>query len=160
MSDFDPLRTLAAAGILTAMVTNDGNFDRDSRPLWLRALRVVAIYLLLPIIVLINGCSILIDEQRNSASSGWLTAKVIRSNPGAFSDFFGVVWVQPRHFPHVWPFDLLVSCRALSFRSDPNVVVMWKGETLIIEHDAFSHPLTARSNRCYGRTIVLRQRRV
>ena len=94
------------------MGTNDANLVRDGQPFWRRGLWVVAIFILLPITVLINGCSILLDEQRNSTSSGWLTAKVIRSNPGAFSDYFGVVWVQPKYFPRVWPFDLLVSCRA------------------------------------------------
>ncbi len=160
MAGIDPLRLLGAFEIPTAMGTDEAIAIEDGRRLWLRRLRAVAVYVLLPIAVLMNGCSILIDEQRNSARSGWLMAKVIRSNPGAFSDYFGVVRVQPRYFPNVWPFDLVVSCRALSFKSDPNVRVKWEGEALVIEHDAFPYPLIARKDRCYGRPIVLRQRSV
>lgn len=123
----------------------------------MRVLRFLTLFVLFPIIFLMNACSLLISEQRDATSSGMLTAKVILVNAGAMSDYSGAVWVLPRYFPRVWPFDLLVGCRALDFEADPRIELAWEGSTLAIEHDHFAYPVT-RMDRCYGRTVTLRER--
>ena len=120
-------------------------------------LRGFMLFVLFPIILLGNACSLIFSEQRDAASSGFLTAKVMLLNPGAMSDFSGDVWVLPQYFPPIWPFDLLVGCRALSFDSDPRVEVEWDASTLVINHDPFTKPVTQQSH-CYGRPIILRKR--
>lgn len=120
-------------------------------------LRSVTLFVLLPFILLMNTCGLAMEEQRDAASSGGLTAKVILLNAGAMSDYSGAVWVLPRYVPRIWPLDLLVGCRALLFESDPRVDVAWQGSTLTIEHDPFVYPVTT-EDRCYGRAIRLRER--
>ena len=123
----------------------------------MRVLRSLLLFVLFPVILLMNACSFVFTEQRDVASSGMLTAKVILVNPGAMSDYTGTVWILPRYTPRVWPLDLLVGCRALSFDSDPRIRLAWEGLTLAIEHDRFTSPAIG-PNRCYGRATMLRQR--
>lgn len=120
-------------------------------------LRALTVFVLFPFILLMNACGLAMEEQRDAASSGFLSAKVVLLNGGAMSDYEGDVWVLPRYFPRVWPLAQLVGCRALMFKSDPRVDVAWEGSTLTIEHDRFAYPVTAQ-NRCYGRAIRLRER--
>lgn len=123
----------------------------------MRVLRFLTLFVFFPIILPINACSLLVSEQRDAASSGMLTAKVILVNPGAMSSYSGSVWVLPRYFPPIWPLDKIVGCRALNFSSDPRIDVRWEDTTLIIQHDSFLYPATGQG-RCYGRPIMLRQR--
>lgn len=122
-----------------------------------RVLRFFTHFVLFPVILVMNGCSLLVSEQRDASSSGMLTAKVILVNPGAMSSYSGSVWVLPRYFPPIWPLDKIVGCRALNFSSDPRIDVTWEGSTLVIEHDPFAYPAT-RLDRCYGRRIMLSER--
>lgn len=139
------------------MHDSDSTDEGGSRSLGMRVLRALTLFVLFPIILLMNACSLAMEEQRDSASSGFLTAKVILVNAGAMSDYSGAVWVLPRYFPRIWPLDLLVGCRALMFGSDPRVTVAWEGSTLTIEHDPFAYPVTT-ERRCYGSVIRLRER--
>ena len=123
----------------------------------MRFVRGVIFFLLLPIIILMNACSLVSQEQRDIAESGFLTAKVILTNPGAMSDYSGSVWVLPQYFPAVWPLDRIVGCRAVVFDSDPRISLSWDGPTLTIEHDRFVSQVTAQ-DRCYGRPIRLVER--
>ncbi len=140
-------------------MANDGNTGGERRGgrVPLRVLRAVTLYVLFPIILLMNACSLVMEEQRDVASSGFLTAKVILLNGGAMSDYLGAVWVLPQYFPRVWPLNLLVGCRALSFESDPRIDLTWEGSTLAIEHDPFAYPVS-KKERCYGRIIKLTER--
>ncbi len=104
-----------------------------------------------------NACSLVTTERRDATSSGLLTAEVSLLNAGAMADYSGVIWVFPKYFPRVWPFDLLVGCRALMFESDPRIDLTWTRSTLVIEHDPFAFPAT-KLDRCYGRAITLRER--
>ena len=122
-----------------------------------RVLRSLVLFVLFPIILLMNACSLVFTEQRDVASSGMLTAKVILLNPGAMSDYTGTVWILPRYLPNVWLLDLLVGCRALTFESDPRIALTWEGSTLAIDHDPFVSPVSKR-DRCYGHLITLRER--
>ena len=122
-----------------------------------RVLRSLVLLVLFPIILLMNACSLVFTEQRDVASSGMLTAKVILLNPGAMSDYTGTIWILPRYLPNVWPLDLLVGCRALIFESDPRIALTWEGSTLAIEHDRFTSPAIGPDS-CYGRTVTLRER--
>ncbi len=139
------------------MAFSDSTQERARRSLPTRALRALTLFVLFPIILLINACGLVMEEQRDAASSGALTARVVLLNAGATSDYSGAVWVLPRFFPRIWPLDLLVGCRALMFESDPRIAVAWEGSTLTIEHDPFAYPVTTES-RCYGRAIKLRER--
>jgi len=123
----------------------------------MRVLRALTLFVLIPIIIMMNACSLLMEEQRDVATSGSLTAKVILLNGGAMANYSGAVWVLPRYLPRVWPFDLLVGCRALIFQSDPAIDLTWEGSTLVIEHAPFAYPGTAQ-DRCYGRNLKLRER--
>jgi hypothetical protein len=120
-------------------------------------LRALTLFVLFPIILLMNACSLIISENGDAASSGMLTAKVIILNTGAMSDYLGAVWVYPKYFPRVWPLDLLIGCQALQFESDPRVDVEWQGTMLLITHDPFAYPVT-QQRRCYGHPIILRER--
>lgn len=122
-----------------------------------RGMRFILLFVILPIILLMNGCRLVIAEQRNAASSGTLTAKTVLINVGAMSDYSGSVWVLPRYFFPVWPLDVLVGCQALEFHSDPRVDVVWEGSTLAIKHDPFVYPV-AKRHRCYGRTVIFQER--
>lgn len=122
-----------------------------------QGMRGLLLFVILPIILLMNGCSLMISEQRDAASSGMLTSKVVLINPGAMSDYDGSVWVLPRYFPPVWPLDVLVGCRALDFHSDPRIDVEWEGSTLAIRHDPFTYPV-AKRHRCYGRAVTFQER--
>ena len=139
------------------MAHSDSTEEGGRRSLPMRVLRALTLFVLVPIIVLMNACSLAMEEQGDAASSGALTAKVILLNAGAMSDYSGAVWVLPQYFPRIWPLDLLVGCRALLFESDPRVDVAWEGSTLTIEHDPFAYPVTT-ERRCYGRAIKLRER--
>ena len=123
----------------------------------MRVLRALTLFVLFPIILLMNACSLAMEEQHDTANSGLLAAKVILLNGGAMSDYEGVVWVLPQYFPRVWPLAQLVGCRALMFKSDPRADVAWEGSTLTIEHNPFAYPVTT-EDRCYGRAIRLRER--
>lgn len=133
--------------------------DSDSTPKrgGRRVLQVLTWFVLLPFFLLMNACSLAMEEERDAASSGLLTAKVILINGGAMSDYEGVVWVLPQYFPRVWPLTQLVGCRALMFKSDPRVDVAWEDASLMIEHDHFAYPITT-ADRCYGREIRLLER--
>lgn len=122
-----------------------------------KVLRALTLFVLFPFILLMNACSLVMSEQRDAASTGMLTAKVILLNGGAMSDYAGAVWVLPRYFPRVWPLDLLVGCRALVFESDPSISLEWEGPILAIEHDPFAYPATKQDS-CYGHTITFRER--
>lgn len=123
----------------------------------MKIVSAITLSVLLSFLLLMNGCSWVMSEQRAAASSGMLTARAILSNGGAMSDYSGAVWVMPRYFPRVWPLDLLVSCRPLMFESDPNISLHWAGQTLVIEHDPIAYPATKQSS-CYGHPIQFRQR--
>lgn len=123
----------------------------------MRVIRILTLFVLLPIFLLMNACSLIISEQRDTTSSGMLTAKVILLNAGAMSDYSGAVWVLPRYFPPVWPLEQIVGCRALMFESDPRIKLTLERSTLTIEHDPFVYPATGRED-CYGRTVTLRER--
>ena len=125
--------------------------------LTIRILRFVSLFLLIPVIFLMNACSLVLTERSNSVSSGILTAEIRLLNAGAMADYSGNVLVLPRYFPHIWPFDLVVGCRALTFESDPRIDLTWTQSALVIEHDPFARPPT-KLDRCYGRTITLRER--
>lgn len=120
-------------------------------------MRFILLFVILPIILLMNGCRLVIAEQGSAASSGALTAKTVLINVGAMCDYSGSVWVLPRYFPPVWPLDMFVGCQALDFHSDPRVDVVWEGSTLAIRHDLFIHPI-AKRYRCYGRTVIFQER--
>ena len=139
------------------MVVNDTDGERRGGSLSAKAFRAITLFVLLPVILLMNACSLVIEEKRDAASSGFLTAKVILLNGGAMSDYNGAVWVLPRYFPRVWPLDLLVGCRALMFESDPRIDLVWEGSTLVIEHDPFAYPVS-RQSRCYGRAAQFKER--
>ena len=57
----------------------------------MRGMRSLLLFVLLPLILLMNGCSLMMSEQRDAASSGMLTAKVVLINAGAVSDYDGSV---------------------------------------------------------------------
>lgn len=139
------------------MAVIDETVGQSSGHLAMRVFRWVTFLVLLPITLLMNACSLIMEEQRDIERSGVLTAKVVLLNGGAMSDYAGAVWVLPQYFPRVWPFDLLVGCRALVFESDPRINLTWKGPVLTIEHDPFAFPVTSKK-RCYGRTIKLLER--
>jgi hypothetical protein len=139
------------------MADSDSSEGRGRMSLPVKAVRALTLFVLFPVILLMNACILVMEEQRDTATSGALTAKVILVNAGAMSDYSGAVWVLPRYFPRIWPLDVLVACRALNFDSDPHVDVAWQGSTLTIEHDPFAHPV-ATKQRCYGRAIRLRER--
>jgi hypothetical protein len=123
----------------------------------MRVLRALSLFVLFPFILLMNACGLVIDEKGDIATSGMLTAEVTLLNGGAMADYSGAVWMLPRYFPRVWPFDVLVGSRALMFQSDPRIDLSWEGLTLAIEHDPFAYPVTTQ-DRCYGRSVKLRQR--
>lgn len=123
----------------------------------MRLLRLFTLFVLVPVILLMNTCSLVFSEQRDAASSGMLIAKVILVNPGAMSDYSGGVWVLPRYVPPIWPLDAILGCRALDFTSDPQVEVEWEETILVVEHDPFVVPAT-RKELCYGRAIMLKER--
>ena len=149
---------MAAVVIHGSMADSDSTPERGRRGIPIRVLRALTLFVFFPIILLMNGCGLMMEEQRDAATSGSLTAKVILLNAGAMSDYAGAVWVFPRYFPRIWPLDSLVGCRALMFDSDPRVDVAWEGSTLTIKHDPFAYPVTMR-DRCYGRAIKLQERR-
>lgn len=120
-------------------------------------LRLFTLFVLVPVILLMNTCGLVFSEQRDAASSGMLTAKVILVNPGAMSEYSGGVWVLPRYVPPIWPLDAILGCRALDFASDPQIEVEWEETILVVEHDPFFVPAT-RKERCYGRAIMLKER--
>lgn len=119
--------------------------------------RHFTLFVLLPFFLLMNACSLLVSEQRDVASDGFLTARVSLVNPGAMSDYSGSIWVGPRYFPSIWPLDVLVSCRALDFESDPDIDLEWRDSQLSVTHDRLRGGST-RLSRCYGREIVFRER--
>lgn len=123
----------------------------------MRGMRGLLLFVILPVFLLMNGCSLIMREERDAASSGMLVSKVVLINPGAMSDYSGSVWVLPRYFPHVWPLDVLIGCRALDFHSDPRINVEWEGPTLAIRHDPFTYPVT-KHYRCYGRKVTFQER--
>ena len=123
-----------------------------------KALKVITLWLLLPVIVLMNGCSMMMTEHRDTKSSGWLTASVTLTNAGAMSSYTGYVLVLPRYFPSIWPLDGLVGCKALDFESDPDVKIDWEGSSLVINHDTFATP-AIKSDKCYGRGVLFRERK-
>jgi hypothetical protein len=125
--------------------------------LTVRMLRFVVVFLLFPAIIVMNACSLSTTERSHSTGSGMLTAEVALLNVGAMSDYSGAVWVFPKYFPRVWPLDLLVGCRALMFESDPRIDLTWSHSALVIEHDPFAYP-AIKVDRCFGRTITLRER--
>ena len=120
-------------------------------------LRRLILFLLISIVLLMNGCGLIMYERRDTKISGWLAADVILFNPGAMSDYSGSVWVYPKIVPRIWPLDGIVGCQALHFESDPGIQVSWQGSVLTVEHDRFVSQVTKR-NKCYGRLITFRER--
>ena len=139
------------------MANSEDTEDRNRTRSPMRVLRALTLFVLFPFMLLMNACSLVMSEQRDAASTGMMTAKVILLNGGALSDYAGAVWVLPRYFPRVWPLDLLVGCRALMFDSDPSISLAWEGSILAIEHDPFAYPVT-KQNSCYGHAIRFRER--
>ena len=75
------------------------------------------------------------------------------------SDYTGYVLVLPRYFPSIWPFDLIVGCKALDFESDPDVTIDWVGPLLVVDHDTFAKP-AIKNDKCYGRDVVLKEHKI
>ena len=121
-------------------------------------LRWLTLFVLLPVVLLMNACSAITDERQDTATSGGLAADAILVNMGAMSDYSGAVWVRPRFFPRIWPLYQMVGCRALLFESDPRIQLHWIGTTLQVEHDPFVSEVI-KNPRCYGRTVTFRERR-
>jgi hypothetical protein len=140
------------------MADSENHEGQCRRSLVVRIVRAITLFGILPLFLLANACSALLQEQRGRASSGFLTARVMLVNPGAMSDYVGSVWVLPRYTPRIWPFDLLLGCPALTFESDPRIEVEWESKGLVIVHDAFAYPVHKR-DRCYGRSIRFEERR-
>lgn len=123
----------------------------------LKALLYVLLGLVGAVLLLMNGLNLMGVDRTDSSSSGLLTARATLYNFGATTDYAGNVYVLPRFFPRLWPFDMWIGCRALDFESDPRVAVWWQGDVLVVEHDRFDFPPEAEA-RCYGRKVVLRER--
>ena len=64
---------------------------------------------------------------------------------GATSGFSRVVWVKPRFAPD----SQLVSCRAVTFKEQPKVVLKWWQEGLKIDHDAKAEQILQSKDQCY-----------
>lgn len=109
-------------------------------------------------LLLMNGINLLGVDRSERASSGLLTARTTLYNFGATTDYAGNVMVLPRFFPRIWPFDFWIGCRALDYESDPRVSASWSGDALVITHDRFDFPAEVEAT-CYGRPIILRQRK-
>jgi hypothetical protein len=124
-----------------------------------KVLKVITLWLLIPVIVLVNGCSMMMEEHRDTESSGWLTARVTLINAGATADYTGYVLVLPRYFPSIWPFDLIVGCKALDFESYPDVKIDWVGPLLVVSHDTFAMP-AIKNDECYGHSVVFKERQI
>ena len=120
-------------------------------------LRRLFLFMLMPFVLLMNTCSMIMDDIQDTTSSGALSADAVLLNGGAMSDYSGAVWVHPRFLPRIWPLYQMVSCRALVFESDPSIQLRWIGKTLQIEHDRFVSEVI-KNGRCYGRTVVFRER--
>ena len=122
-----------------------------------KLLRLIGPFIFLPVFLLMNACALIIDERRDLARSGLLRAEVIRSNPGALSDYYTVVRVLPRGVPAIWPLDGLLACNAFVFTGDLNTDVSWEGAELHVEHDRVEAPISRRPS-CYGRKMTFKDR--
>ena len=126
-----------------------------SRIAW--GIRNLGLFAVLPFILLMNACSLIMVEETGRATSQALVAKSVLVNGGAMTNFKGSVEVMPRYTPPIWPLNVLVSCRALDFESDPNIAMRWERDALVITHDPLDFPVHTTS-RCYKRTIILENR--
>lgn len=111
-----------------------------------------------------GNCS---DERLQYADGGAHRYRKLRlvdgkGNNNECGSYDGLHWLcagVTAIFPSIWPFDLIVGCKALDFESDPNVRIDWADSILVVTHNTFAKP-AIKTDKCYGRAVVFKERKI